>query len=122
MSEQDVAKAIGKSIENLLLLHDMKQNELAAILKVSESTVGKWILGKSVPRMGTIQQIADYFKVPKSMILNGSDDNGSSISEYGKMNSRRRHLMDRIAKADDKKIAQLEKLMEIIDDEEGHLG
>jgi hypothetical protein len=38
------------------------------------------------------------------------------------MNSRRRHIMYRIAKADDKKIAQLEKLMEIIDDEEGHLG
>lgn len=72
--------------------------------------------------MGTIQQIADYFKVPKSIILNGSDDNGSSISEYGKMNSpRRRYLMDRIAKADDKKLDKFQKLMELIDDEEnGH--
>ena len=54
----------------LLADHDMNQNELAKILKVSESTVGKWVLGKSMPRtMGVIQQIADFFGVGKSYFL-----------------------------------------------------
>lgn len=49
---------------------DLNQNELAKILNVSESTVGKWVLGKSMPRtMGFIQQIADYFDVGKSYFL-----------------------------------------------------
>ena len=57
----------------LLLRHDMKQNELACLLGVSESTVGKWILGKSMPRtMGLIQKIADYFGVGKSFLLESS--------------------------------------------------
>ena len=50
--------------------HNMNQNELAKILNVSESTVGKWVLGKSMPRtMGIIQTIADNFGVGKSFLL-----------------------------------------------------
>lgn len=63
----------------LLNKHDMKQNELAAFLGVSESTVGKWILGKSMPRtMGLVQKIADHFGVGKSYLL--ENDNTSAPS------------------------------------------
>ncbi len=60
-------------LEAKLKEYDIKQNELAKILNISESTVGKWILGKSMPRtMGLIQQIADYFHVGKSYFLEES--------------------------------------------------
>lgn len=63
----------------LLNKYDMKQNELATFLGVSESTVGKWILGKSMPRtMGLVQKIADHFGVGKSYLL--ENDNSSSPS------------------------------------------
>lgn len=59
-----------KRLSILLREHDINQNELAKILNVSESTVGKWILGKSMPRtMGVIQNIADKFGVGKSFLL-----------------------------------------------------
>lgn len=57
-------------LRKMLKEHDLNQNKLAKILNVSESTVGKWVLGKSMPRtMGLIQQIADYFDVGKSYFL-----------------------------------------------------
>ncbi|MCI7078753.1 MAG: helix-turn-helix domain-containing protein [Veillonellaceae bacterium] len=59
-----------KRLSTLLNTHNMNQNELAKILNVSESTVGKWVLGKSMPRtMGIIQTIADNFGVGKSFLL-----------------------------------------------------
>lgn len=65
------SERLGKMLKE----HDLNQNELAKILNVSESTVGKWVLGKSMPRtMGLIQQIADYFDVGKSYFL---EDNPS---------------------------------------------
>jgi transcriptional regulator with XRE-family HTH domain len=70
--EKKLARSIGESIERLLNSHSMNQNELAKTLGVSESTVGKWVLGKSIPRMGTVQKIADYFGVTKSEILDRS--------------------------------------------------
>ena len=57
-------------LRKMLKEHDLNQNELAKILNVSESTVGKWVLGKSMPRtIELIQQIADYFDVGKSYFL-----------------------------------------------------
>ena len=48
---------------------NINQVELSRIIGVSESTVGKWILCKSMPRMGIIQKLADHFHVGKSYFL-----------------------------------------------------
>ena len=61
----------------LLTEKNMNQRELADVLGVTESTVGKWTLGKSMPRtIGTIQTIADYFHVNKNYLLDEADKNG----------------------------------------------
>lgn len=48
---------------------DINQAELSKILDVSESTVGKWLLQISLPRMGVIQKLADHFNLGKSYFL-----------------------------------------------------
>lgn len=67
MSEME--NIISANLKKLLKEYNLNQNELAKIAGVSESTVGKWILKKSTPRMGAIQRIADHFGLPKSYIL-----------------------------------------------------
>lgn len=75
------AKALFASrLAALLRRKDMKQNELARALDVAESTVGKWLLTKSIPRMGTIQQIADFFGVGKSYLLEEDANIDGTIS------------------------------------------
>lgn len=70
MSDIENARLIiSKRIQEVLDKNDMTQSDLAKILSVSESTVGKWILMKSIPRMGIIQKLSDYFNVPKSYFL-----------------------------------------------------
>ena len=57
-------------LKDKLTEYDIKQNALAEDLGVSESTVGKWILGKSMPRtMGMIEKIAARLHVGKSYFL-----------------------------------------------------
>lgn len=68
----DLGATIGKNIARLLDQHKMQQKDLALILSVDESSVGKWILGRNMPRMGRIQEIADYFGINKSEILGDS--------------------------------------------------
>lgn len=73
MSDTENARlVISKRIQEVLDKNDMTQSDLAKILSVSESTVGKWILMKSIPRMGVIQKLSDYFNVPKSYFLEES--------------------------------------------------
>jgi len=75
MSKEEMARIIGDNILKLLSYRNMKQVDLAKVLGVSESAVGKWTLGKNFPNMGTIEKIADYFGVNKSDLLNRESPN-----------------------------------------------
>ncbi|WHP40733.1 XRE family transcriptional regulator [Lysinibacillus boronitolerans] len=70
MSEKEMETIISSNLKRIIRDYKITQNELAKIAGVSESAAGKWILGKSTPRMGAIQKIADHFNLPKSYILN----------------------------------------------------
>ena len=61
--EDEIAKIIGKNIKNIIESRNLTQREFSEKIDVQESTVGKWILGKSSPRMGTIQKISEMFGI-----------------------------------------------------------
>lgn len=69
MANTEIKHVFSKRLKNLLTEYELTQNQLSKILGVSESTVGKWILEKSIPRMGVIQKLSEYFNVPKSYFL-----------------------------------------------------
>lgn len=62
-------KIISNNLQRLMSKADINNKELAKIVGVDESTVGKWLLEKSTPRMGAIELMAEYFGVQKSDIL-----------------------------------------------------
>lgn len=72
--ESDKLKEIF-SIKLSALLEDgnINQSELADMLGVDESTVGKWILRKSLPRMGIIEKLSSIFNRPKSYFLDENE-------------------------------------------------
>lgn len=47
---------------------NIDQRELAEAIGVSQPTVSNWIQQTKYPRIKRIQQLADYFNVPKSRI------------------------------------------------------
>lgn len=67
--EQAMRALFSRRLGALIDSRDLQQRELADAIGVNESSVGKWLLRKAMPRMGTIQKLADYFGVPKSYFL-----------------------------------------------------
>ncbi|WP_337928769.1 helix-turn-helix transcriptional regulator [Acidaminococcus timonensis] len=74
-TSEELRALFSNRLSALLNEHNINQAELAKILGVSESTVGKWMLMKSLPRMGIIQKLSDYFGVPKSYFLEEAAEN-----------------------------------------------
>lgn len=78
---------VAASIKKLREEHDLTQEQLGEIAGVSSMAVSQWENGRAVPRMGSIQRMADYFGVPKSVIM-GDEDTGPNaglrlVSLYG---------------------------------------
>lgn len=69
MTDADIRKNISENLTRYMEKNNVNNRELADVLGVSESTVGKWILQKNAPRMGAIEQIARYFKIEKSDLI-----------------------------------------------------
>lgn len=79
-------KLFSQRLVSIMQENNINQVELSKILGVSESTVGKWILCKAIPRMGIIQKLSDYFHVGKSYFLEEDANTGyytdPTVNEY----------------------------------------
>lgn len=67
---------IGKSIKAIREKKGLTQKQLAEIAQVTDKAVSLWECGLRDPRMGAIQKIADYFKVPISQIIGEDQTHG----------------------------------------------
>lgn len=75
----DARELMSDRLKKLLVERNINQRELAEAIDVSESTIGKWILKKAMPRMGAIQNMAKYFNVSKMYFLD-PDRTGKRIA------------------------------------------
>lgn len=65
--------SIGENIKYLRESRGLSQEELADIVGVTDGAVSNWEQGVNIPRMGSIQKIADYFGVMKSDIIESGE-------------------------------------------------
>ena len=73
--DYNIKENISNNLSYYMEQNNVNNKELASILNVSESTVGKWILKKSTPRMGVIEKIANYFNIEKSDLIEDRSKN-----------------------------------------------
>lgn len=81
MLENEIRAIFSRNLKKYMEIHDLNNVELSRIIGVSESTVGKWLLQKSLPRMGVVEQLANYFKINKSDLLEDKDSAGSNYND-----------------------------------------
>lgn len=64
---------LSEMIEKHMRKNNMTMKELAEKVGKSESSVSLWISGKTQPRMGVIQQLADIFNITADQLIFGDD-------------------------------------------------
>lgn len=86
-------------LKNIMNENGVTQVELSYAMGLERSTVNKWIMKKSLPRMGVIEKLAVFFRVEKSYFLDESADVNTRIfyldkdaqellEQYNKLNAK----------------------------------
>lgn len=112
MSDLGNREVLAKNLQRLMNENGINRADLANILKTSYSTINDWYNGKSYPRIDMIEKMAQYFGVSKAGLI----EQQHTEAKYAD-SPRRQFLMDRIAKADEKKLDRIKRLMELVDEE-----
>lgn len=112
MSDLGNREVLAKNLQRLMNENGINRADLANILKTSYSTINDWYNGKSYPRIDMIEKMAQYFGVSKAGLIEQQHTEVKNADS-----PRRQFLMDRIAKADEKKLDRIKRLMELVDEE-----
>lgn len=65
----DEKQIFSKRLNYFMNLNGKSQSDLINELGINKSTISTWCNGSKMPRMGTIQTLADYFGIMKSDLI-----------------------------------------------------
>ena len=71
--------SIADNIKSLRIKHGLTQAEFGEIAGVSDKAVSTWENGTAEPRMGSVQRIAEYFRISKGSIVDDSPASSSPV-------------------------------------------
>ena len=81
-------EVFAKNLKKYMELNGKSRREMCAALGYSYFTFSDWVNGKKMPRMDKVEQLANYFGILKSDLLEDkketATDNGSGMSESKK--------------------------------------
>jgi len=78
-SEEELKKIFSKNLNYYMSLQDKNQKEVAKAIDVIPTTFSSWVRGVSLPRMGKIEKLADYFGIEKTCLI--EERNHNSIED-----------------------------------------
>lgn len=98
MTDKEQKEIFAYNINRLLAYYHKTQKEVADAIEVSPQTFNTWVQAIALPRMGKVQRLADYFRVPKSALIDPiseptdlqltlSPDQEELLSYYDQLNS-----------------------------------
>lgn len=74
MSDEKQKKIFSRNLAYYLEKSGKKQKEVAQAIGVIPQTFNTWYTGQSIPRIGSIQSLADYFGIGKSDLIEEKSD------------------------------------------------
>ena len=80
MNAENFKNIFSKNLKKYMNEYNINNRELSNVVGVSESTVGKWLLKKTIPRMRIIEKLANYFNIEKSDLLEEKEENSPQQS------------------------------------------
>jgi transcriptional regulator with XRE-family HTH domain len=73
-----------EKLRRLIAYRNLTQEELGKALNIAQTTVGRWLAGKSLPYDRTATRLADYFGIDDMVLLNDEFElpENSLVADY----------------------------------------
>lgn len=73
MENKSARKILSENLQSLMKNKNIDQKELAEAIGVSQPTISNWLKETKYPRISKVEDMANYFNVPKSKITENQE-------------------------------------------------
>ena len=84
MTDEEQKRIFAANLSYYVNASGKMQKDIASDLKVPRQTFNGWCKGVSIPTMGKVQKIADYFNIGKSDLLDNKGDHVFHLTDEEK--------------------------------------
>lgn len=104
MSDYEQAKVFAQNLSHYVNACGKLQKDIAKELEIPQQTFNGWCNGVSIPTMGKVQKLADYFHIGKTDLLDKKSDYPAPMTDeehliiqcYRKLDSSQKEMLKRM--------------------------
>lgn len=106
-----IKRIFARNLTRYIAQSGKTQKELADMFGVAQSTFNNWCTGARYPRMDKVEQLADYFGIKKSDLI---EEKTETPAEDAGLSEKRRVLMDFAKTVPDDQVDMILRVMHSI--------
>lgn len=107
MLDNEYRKIFAKNLNRYMQINGKTQADLIKDLKYSSSTISNWCTGQKIPRMDKIEQLATYFGINKSDLIENKTEKPVS--------SQKQAIIDKIINMDDDMLNRWIQILHVLE-------
>lgn len=105
-------EVFSKNLQRYMALHGKSRKEVCQALGYSYFTFCDWVNGKKMPRMDKVEQLANYFGILKSDLI---EDKKEQPTEYDGLSERKKKFIDRVKQMSDAELDRLDQILSLVE-------
>ena len=106
-------EVFSKNLQKYMSLNHKSRKEVCQALGYSYFTFSDWCNGKKMPRMDKVEQLANYFGVKKSDLIEESKK--EQPTEYDGLSEKKKAFIDKVMQMSDAELDRLDKILSLVE-------
>lgn len=106
-------EVFSRNLQKHMALNGKSRKEVCQALGYSYFTFSDWVNGKKMPRMDKVEQLANYFGIKKSDLI--EETKKEQPTEYDGLSERQKAFIDKVMQMSDAELDRLDKILSLVE-------
>ena len=106
-------EVFSKNLQKYMAINGKSRKEVCHALGYSYFTFSDWVNGKKMPRMDKVEQLANYFGVKKSDLI--EETKKEQPVEFNGLSKKKIAFIDKVKQMSDAELDRLEQILSLVE-------
>lgn len=105
-------EVFSKNLQKYMALNGKSRKEVCQALGYSYFTFSDWVNGKKMPRMDKVEQLANYFGILKSDLI---EDKKEQPVVFDGLSEKKKAFIDKVMQMSDAELDRVDKILSLVE-------